>query len=165
MGNKNYVQRPVKVSELESLATLAVAEEADFFRRNPHLIEPYRDRLVGVALCQGAALQFLGRGYGVNDFDLHFFYRQNPDKPQLSRAVKRIRANVGSFPNVAVDFVRTVMPWRLQGVEPLESVELIRAFLRQPPTDRARHLTKKAVVGLIPQRMFGVVIWPEEAQK
>jgi hypothetical protein len=140
---KDYIQRPVGESEIESFATLAIAEEADFFRRNPHLIKLYSDRLIGVALCQGAALPFLGRGYGVNDFDLHFFYRQNRDKPRLSRAIKRIQADVGSFENVAVDFVRTVVPWRLQERQPHESADLIRAFLRQQPTDSAQHLAQK----------------------
>ena len=161
MGEKNYIHQPVGASELQSLATLAATEEADFFRRNLHLIELYRSRLVGVALCQGAALQYLGRGYGVNDFDLHFFYRQNPTKPRLSRAVKHVRANVGSFQDARVDFVRTVIPGRLQNAQALGSVELLRTFLRQSKTRNAQHLAQKAVIGLAPQGLFEVVIWPE----
>ena len=80
---KQYLNRPVTQAELDALASLAAAEEIAFFRRNPHLVAPYRDRLLAVALCQGAALQLLGRGYGVNDFDVHFFYAQNPAKPRF----------------------------------------------------------------------------------
>jgi hypothetical protein len=104
---KHYVQRPVGRAELQALTTLAKAEEAAFFERNPHLVRPYRNRLIAVALCQGAALQYLRRGYGVNDFDVHFFYSQNPRQPKLTRAGKRMHSNVGRFKNMPVDFLRS----------------------------------------------------------
>jgi hypothetical protein len=110
---KRYVQRPVGWSELQALRTLAKAEEAAFFERNPHLVRSYRDRLIAVALCQGAALQYLRRGYGVNDFDVHFFYSQNPQKQKLTRARKRMHS-VGRFNNMPVDFLRTVVPARVK---------------------------------------------------
>jgi hypothetical protein len=42
---RNYIRQPVGLDELSSLETLANAEEDSFFRRNPHLVEPYRSRL------------------------------------------------------------------------------------------------------------------------
>ena len=36
-------------------------------------------------------------GYGINDFDVHYFYERNHVHPQLARRPKRIRATVGSF--------------------------------------------------------------------
>jgi hypothetical protein len=156
---KHYVNLPVTGAELEALSALAVAEEAGFFSRNPHLVAAYRDRLLAVALCQGAALQYLGRGYGVNDFDLHFFYAQNPEKQRLSRAVKRIWATVGSFRNVPVDFIRTVVPNRA-GSDPKSAPEHIQQFLHARSTANAAHLSEKAVVGLLPRELFGATIWP-----
>jgi hypothetical protein len=156
---KRYIHRTVGRLELRALTTLAEAEEAAFFERNPHLTRPYRRRLIAIALCQGAALQYLGRGYGVNDFDLHFFYSQNPQKPRLTRAHKRIVANVGSFQNVPVDFLRTVVPSSVAISKRVGPVEIVRAFLQQRPTPNARHLAAKAVVGLLPEKTFGVVIW------
>jgi hypothetical protein len=156
---KNYIHRSVGRLELEALVPLAVSEEASFFARNPHLVQPYRSRLICASLCQGAALQYLGRGYGVNDFDVHFFYRQNPAKPRLSRTVKRVWTTVGNFRNVAVDFVRTVIPTGLCA-ESEAPVELVRKFLLHPPTDNAHHIAQKAVVGLLPLALVAVVIWP-----
>jgi hypothetical protein len=92
--SKHYVQQEVAEVELSSLVTAAEQEEEGFFQRNPHLIELYRSRLIAVALCQGAALQYIGRGYGVIDFDVHFFYAQNATKPRLSRAVKSIWTSI-----------------------------------------------------------------------
>jgi hypothetical protein len=158
--SKRYIQRTVGQAEIESLATIAKNEEADFFKRNPHLVEPYRSRLAAVALCQGgAALQYLGRGYGVNDFDLHFFYRQNLDKLRLSRSVRRIFTTVGSFEDAPVDFVRTLVPWQLCD-EFLNPAELVRAFLQRAWTSNAQHLAEKAVIGLLPEELFGVALWP-----
>ena len=156
---KTYVQQEVTTVELRDLATLARQEESEFFVRNPHLSEPYRDRLIAAALCQGAALQFMGCGYGVADFDIHFFYRQNPSKPRLCRAVKRITANVGNFKHAPIDFVRTVVPSSLCGSYEGDAEPLLRAFLHQKPTSNAKYLSQKAVVGLIPEALFGRIIW------
>jgi hypothetical protein len=157
---KRYIERPVGRAELQSLVALASAEEASFFERNPHLVEPYRDRLVGVALCQGAALQYLGIGCGINDFDVHFFYRQNPTRLRLSRRVKRTRATVASFHDIAVDFIRTVIPLRSRATEHETALPQLLRLLRNPPTPNGEHLAKKAVIGLLRASLFGVVIWP-----
>jgi hypothetical protein len=156
---KTYVQQQVGEVELRGLAALAQQEESDFFVRNPHLSEPYRDRLIAAALCQGAALQFVGRGYGVADFDIHFFYRQNPSKPRLSRGVKRITANVGNFEHAPIDFVRTLVPVWLCSSREGDAETLLRAFLGQKPTSNAKYLSQKAVIGLTPQTLFGRIIW------
>jgi hypothetical protein len=155
--SKRYRHAEVTMLELQALATLAAVEEACFFERNPHLAAPYRNRLLAIALCQGAALQYLGKGYGVADFDVHFFYDQNPKKPKLSRTVKRNTADVGAFRGIDVDFVRTVV----SGGDPSSpALVRIRGFLDAAPTPNALHLAQKAVVGLFPEDLFGVTIWP-----
>jgi hypothetical protein len=160
---KKYLHKPVGLHELRSLRQLALRELDAFFLRNPHLVVLYRRRLVAAALCQGAALQFLGCGYGVNDFDVHFFYAQNPRKPRLSRAVYHQTASVGAFPDVRVDFIRTVIPLRAFHPRVREPAARIRSFLKQAATANAKHLASKAVVGLLPSSIFGMRIWPEAA--
>jgi hypothetical protein len=156
---KRYRHAPVGKAELHSLVKLARDEEAAFFERNPQLIRPYRDRLLAVALCQGAALQYLKRGYGINDFDVHFFYAQNPKKPRLSRTVRRIYANVGSFQDVPVDFIRSVVPMQ-NAAQQRPVVNMLQVFLIDHPTSNAAHLSRKAVVGLLPAELLGTLIWP-----
>jgi hypothetical protein len=156
---KTYLNEPVTEAELGDLATLSATEERAFFTRNAHLVLPYGDRRLAVALCQGAALQFLGKGYGVNDFDVHFFYAQNPGKPRLSRAVKRVVADVGAFRRAPVDFIRTVVPGGAT-VSEVAVIGQLRGFLRGQSTANARHLSQKAVIGLLPGELFGVTIWP-----
>jgi hypothetical protein len=153
-----YHRRLISEGNLKELLLLAKQEEARFFTANPHLIDPYRDRLLAICLCQGAAWHYTGVGRGVKDFDIHFFYRQNPKKPRLSRTVKRIWATVEGFPgDMPVDFVRTVVPL----IDDQQSIaRSIQGFLTDGPTANARELSKKAVVGLHPKRLFGKVIWP-----
>jgi len=157
---KTYINQPVGQQELEALVEIGRIEEEAFLARNPHLVEPYRGRLLATALCQGAALQFLRRGYGVNDFDLHYFYAQNPRKPRLSRAVRRISSTVGGFSSVSVDFIRTVVPDTEPAEDPDTIVRQLRRFLNDGATANAAHLAAKAVVALSPKSIFGVTIWP-----
>jgi hypothetical protein len=157
---KAYIDRAVGVRELRTLCHLARTEEQEFFRRNEHLVPLYRERLLAITLCQGAALQYLGQGYGVNDFDVHYFYSQNRKKPRLSRSVKRVWTSVGAFEHVAVDFIRTVIPSGVRGSNPFDTIQV---FLREQPTPNARHLASKAVIGVFPRRLFRVVIWPEHS--
>lgn len=155
-----YLNQAVTDNELRDLVVLARNEEQAFFSRNPHLMDLYQGRLVLIALCQGAALQYIGSGYGVKDFDIHFFYAQNPNKPRLSRAVKRIHANVGTFPEKPIDFVRTVIPRIDPPSTPDGVINSVRHFLKHTPTANAWNLAQKAVVGLMPSHLYAIQIWP-----
>ena len=157
-----YIDLPIDRDELMMLAQIAERERDAFFERNPHLIPLYRDRFLAAALCQGAALQFIGRGYGVKDFDIHFFYLKNPVKPRLSRAVKRLWSDVGKFKNVQIDFIRTLVPVCVENSSSKSEVEIIERFLVETPTSNARHLSQKAVVGLVPEDLLGAIIWPQQ---
>jgi len=105
------------------------------------------------------ALQYLGQGHGVKDFDIHFFYLQNPAKPRLSRAVRRMTAEIGAFSSIPVDFVRTIIPLG-QAHAQASSVEQVRRFLGSARTQNALHLARQPVIGLLPDGLFSVIIWP-----
>ncbi|MGH7428969.1 MAG: hypothetical protein ACREJ4_11540, partial [Candidatus Methylomirabilaceae bacterium] len=60
---------------LRQLARIAEDAQRAFFARRPTNV--YRDRFIAAALCQGAALHYLGLGTGVKDFDIHLFYKQH----------------------------------------------------------------------------------------
>ena len=156
---KIYIQEPVTKNELCVLSQLALLEEEAFFKRNPYLEPLYCKRFIAAALCQGAALQYLGKGYGVADFDIHFFYKQNIDKPRLSRGIKIITADVGRFAQIWIDFIRTVIPMRLCLPNLRDDTELIQEFLKHRPTANAGYLCKRPVIGLIPNTLFSNIIW------
>lgn len=151
---------PITEEVLRILASLAASEQQDFFERNPSTVPFYRNSFLIAALCQGAALHFLGEGNGVKDFDIHLFYRQHPQKRQLSRAVYSRHRDFPVFGRRRVDFIRTVIPEAIAGGAHGSVIELIRAFLQHRPTANAYHLSKKAVVGLFPDSIIGTIIWP-----
>jgi hypothetical protein len=103
----------------------------------------------------------VGHDYGVKDFDVHFFYLQNPSKPRLSRSVKRTRSTIGAFADFPVDFIRSVVPGSVEVGGWRGDKHLIQQFLRAQYTANARYLSKGAVVAILPSALFGVVLWPE----
>jgi hypothetical protein len=60
----------IEVADLLRLAALAADGEAELFRRHPNGSGRYAGRLLGRALCQGAALHYLNGENGVKDFDI-----------------------------------------------------------------------------------------------
>jgi len=53
----------IEMADLHRLATLAADAEAELFRRNPQGSGRYAGRLLGRALCQGAALHYVSEPF------------------------------------------------------------------------------------------------------
>ena len=75
----------IEIADLLRLAALAADAEAELFRRNPRGSGRYAGRLLGRALCQGAALHYVNESNGVKDFDVWSFYTQYDDWPFPAR--------------------------------------------------------------------------------
>jgi hypothetical protein len=61
-------------ADLGRLLALAQQDRRQFFARNPGWAPYYADRILGTALCQGAAWHYVRGGVGINDFDVYTFY-------------------------------------------------------------------------------------------
>ncbi len=82
MKNSNPALRsyePIGWSDFERLLALARRDREEFFRRYPDW-DLYRDRILGTALCQGAALHYIRPEVGINDFDVYTFYAAHPHR-------------------------------------------------------------------------------------
>src|SRR3984893_8121576 len=75
----------IEVADLLRLATLAADAESVLFGWNPRGSGRYAGRLLGRALCQGAALHYVNGKNGVKDFDVWSFYAQYDDWPFPAR--------------------------------------------------------------------------------
>jgi hypothetical protein len=71
----------IGLADLLRLGALAAEAEAELFARNPRGSGRYADRLLGRALCQGAAVHYVNKKNGVKDFDVWSFYAQLDDWP------------------------------------------------------------------------------------
>lgn len=153
-------REPITPIVLKLLAGIAETERKAFFRRNPAGADAYKGRFVASALCQGAALHYIGLGTGVKDFDIHFFYLQHPQRHQIARRVRRVQRLVPGFGLRPIDLIWTVIPLRILPDRSPGPKETVREFLRRRPTTNARFLAMKAVVGLVPDYLLGSIIWP-----
>jgi hypothetical protein len=152
---------PLTLDHLKLFASWAQDEHEAFFRRRPHQRARYADRFLFAALCQGAGLHFVNGTNGVKDIDFYQFYHQHPEHRMMSRGPFSRNRDVPGFGVRTVDWLRTVVP---DAFVKTDISELVSGFLSAPPTANAKHLRKKAVVGLVPEDIFGRVLWQcEEA--
>ena len=71
----------ITVADLRRLVKIAHEDREDFFGKHPRWRKLYSDRVICIALCQGAALQYLYGKTGVKDFDVWTFYSEHPSAP------------------------------------------------------------------------------------
>ena len=86
---------PIGREDLVRLARIARLDREDFFARKTR----YRaldERLICVALCQGAALHYVDGKSGVKDFDVWTFYAARPDHPAFPDSIGLAAVNTKS---------------------------------------------------------------------
>ena len=156
----------IEVDDLLRLAALAADAEAELFARNPDGSGRYADRLLGRALCQGAALHYVNGTNGVKDFDIWSFYAQHEDWPFPARW-RGTRdfgpSKFGRYPDDPplysgrrVDLLGRSLP-TAPGTDPADA---IRRYLAARRTTSAKALAAKAAVLIDPHNRAGEIVWP-----
>jgi hypothetical protein len=151
-------------ADLVRLARLAAADRSDFFARHPDWRALYAKRVLAVALCQGAALHYIGAPVGIQDFDVYTFYAKNPARPWYAK--RNVHRDFGDpkfgkspgwdhFTGRRVDLLSRGIAHR-RGADPADS---IRQWLCSDHSKSARLLADKAVVLLWPSSRRGEVVW------
>ena len=155
---------PVTLADLARLAAIAVADRESRFARRPRW-RPYADRILCVALCQGAALHYVDGRNGVKDFDVYTFYAES----SIGRFPARWLTHAdfgpsphGRHPDDAPSYRgrRVDLIGRSLRANPGDDPVLaLRHYLGHPTTATARHLAEKAVVLIDPEPLRGDVVW------
>jgi hypothetical protein len=70
-----YSSEKITKGDLARLAKLTLEDLGDFFSRRPEMGDLYRNRLLALCLCQGAADHYVNGEHGVKDFDVWAFFR------------------------------------------------------------------------------------------
>jgi hypothetical protein len=166
MPNRSRSYEPIDRDDLIRLAEIARADLVDLFTRKPHY-SVLEDRLVCIALCQGAALHFVDRTNGVKDFDVWAFFAAHPDTPAFPWRRRKARdfgdPKFGRSPDKP-DFVGRhvdLLGRSLEAAENADPAVVLRAYLSAGRTETARRLSAKAVVLLEPVDRLGTVVWHE----
>jgi hypothetical protein len=155
--------KAITIDDLARLSEITAKDRAARFARVPRW-KPYADRVICVALCQGAALHFVDGVTGVKDFDVWTFYAEHPVGafPQRWRTVRDFGPSpFGATPGSGlkgrrVDLFGRSLPAAL-GADP---VAVLRAYLAEGTSPSAARLREKAAVLLDPEPLRGTVAWP-----
>jgi len=152
--------------DLKRLLKIAHEDREDFFNRNPRWRKLYSNKMICIALCQGAALHYLNGKNGVKDFDIWTFYSAHQSAPFPYRRMGgrdfgspkfgRHPANGDRYVGRGVDLLGR----SLKCPKSADPVKIIQKYLANPKTKSAKALSEKAVVLLFPETHFGLKIWP-----
>ena len=156
---------PITSADLERLAQLVEVEIADFLRLEKQA--PFRDRLLAVTLCQGAALHALDGRNGVKDFDVYVFFAELPgmNGPHTRQARKRDYgpSKFGRYSGDDARFSgrRIDVFWRtIRTVQNADPAMASAAYLQTgKPRSTPWHLAQKAVILMRPKSRLGEVVW------
>jgi hypothetical protein len=156
----------IEVADLLRLAALAADAEAELFERNPRRSGRYAGRLLGRALCQGAAVHYVDQKNGVKDFDVWSLYAQYDDWPFPARwrgtrdfgpsEFGRYPGDPPRYSGRRVDLLGRSLP-AAPGADPADA---IRRYLTARRTTSAKALAAKAAVLIAPQNRVGEIVWP-----
>jgi hypothetical protein len=123
--------KKITKNDLRKLAGIARKDREDLFHRNPELGKIYRDRIICVALCQGAALHYLDGKTGIKDFDVWTFFKAHPQKAFPYR--RNVQQDFGDpkfgktpgatqFTGKCVDLIGRSIPW-IKGQTPINALQ------------------------------------------
>ena len=152
-------------TDLDRLAEIAEADRRTFFDAYADWSTLYGPRHFATALCQGAALHYVGGRVGIQDFDVWSFFQAHPDRRWYAKRRKPADFGDPKFgrsldkPN----FVGRRVDLLGRGIErdkhdsPSDS---ILRWLQANKSKSPRLLRQKAIVLLDPPVQRGVVIWP-----
>ncbi len=169
-GDRSYEH--IDSQDLALLARLAAENREQFFAGRPE----FRDRLLCVALCQGAGQHYVDVANGsttpngVKDFDVWSFFAAIPGE-RFPAAIRNSHVDLGpskfgQYPNEPERFAgfsgrRIDLFLRALPVEvDADPAEALRAYLAGRRTNSAGHLAMKGVVLIEPDARRGEVVWP-----
>jgi hypothetical protein len=160
----------IDVADLLRLAALAADAEAELFERNPYGSGRYTGRLLGRALCQGAALHYMNGKNGVKDFDVWSFYAQHDDWPFPARwrgtrhfgpsKFGRYPGDPPQYTGRRVDLLGRSLP-AAPGADPAPA---IHDYLAAGRTTSAKALAAKAAVLIDPMSRVGKIVRPTDSR-
>jgi hypothetical protein len=144
---------------LDRLSIIAAEDREGKFARRPRWAV-YRDRVLCVALCQGAALHYVDGENGVKDLDVYTFYAVHDVGAFPHRWPRpRLQFDRAPFEGHFVDLMGRSLHEEV-GADPFE---VVRRYLSRPRTKTSRRLSEKAVVLIDPEPFRGRVAWPLKA--
>lgn len=167
-ADRSYL--PITEVELNQLALIAKQDRVDFFGRYRRWERLYSDRMICVALCQGAALHYLDNQNGIKDWVAWTFYRINPEAQFPYRRIGRVAfgdPRFGRSPGRSQYLGRRIdlIGRSIYANTDEDPVTAVRRYVKEGRTKSARLLAEKAVILIDPTPRRGEILWPIGATK
>jgi hypothetical protein len=168
VGSEGRSYLSIEISDLYRLLEIANQDREFFFKEHSEWRKLYAERVMSVALCQGAAKHYVDGVTGINDFDVYTFYKKHPRKNWYAKRIKSYDFGNEKFGR-SVDkpeFVGRRVDCLARSIEVKkdESIQTaLQRYLREGKTETATLLSVKAVVLLEPG--CGEIIWPLSMSK
>lgn len=155
----------ITLHDLKNLALIIKKDRDNFFSTHPAWRALYKDRFICSALCQGAALHYINKHIGVNDFDLYNFFADNPKKRWYAKRHKKYDFGDAKFGQSKdkPDYIGRRVDVFGRAIRKESSDDISTAlqhYLINGKTKTARLLSENAVVLLEPIERIGEVVWP-----
>ena len=165
MQNEYRSYEKIRRLDLRRLAKIAQDDLIELFYRKPDLGEIYRNRIICIALCQGAALHYIDGKNGVKDFDVWTFFREHKSRPfpyrrNVARDFGTLRFGLSpdakDFKGKRVDLIGRAIPYK-SNENPIQTVQ---KYLAKSKNKTPKLLSQKAIVIIEPEEFLGTVAWP-----
>jgi hypothetical protein len=148
--------------DLKRLAEIAKEDRNIFFLKYPGWKKEFANRVLCIALCQGAGQHYVDGKTGINDFDIYTFYRKNLDKKWYAKRIKSYDFGNPKFGQSKdkPDFIGRRVDCFGREIEIRKNEKLIialRRYLKESNTKTSRFLSNKSVILLEPK--CGYVVW------
>lgn len=170
-SNRSYAR--IEAADLRRLAQIAAGDRERFHEGRPE----YRDRLLCVALCQGAGKHYVdqergsAKPNGVKDLDVWSFFaaiagmrfpadKRNTHVDFGPSKFGREPSPPGRWANYQgrrVDLLMRALPVPLDA----DPILALRLYLAESRTRSAAELAKKGVVLIEPAPLLATIVWPE----
>ncbi len=161
LESRSYL--PIGKDDLEKLLEIAQRDIQTFFENHPRWTHLYSNRIICIALCQGAAKHYIDGKTGINDFDVYTFFEKHPSKAWYAKRIKSYdfgNPKFGQSPD-RPNFVGRRIDCLGRGIDLFPNDDVYRAlrrYMTAGKTKTAQLLSQKAVILLQPD--LGRVVWP-----
>ncbi|HRJ59525.1 MAG TPA: hypothetical protein PLV64_24810 [Anaerolineales bacterium] len=168
VGPEGRSYLPIEMADLYRLLEIAKQDREAFFYTHPEWRKYYSQRVIGVALCQGAAKHYVDGSTGINDFDVYTFYRKHPQRNWYAKRIKSYDFGDKKFGKSVdkPDFIGRRVDCLSRSIEVKKEEDIqtaLRRYLTEGKTETAKLLAAKAVVLLEPA--CGEIIWPPSVSR
>lgn len=163
MGDEERSYDQFEEEDFGLLAAAAADDRCRFIARNPHHAG-LQDRVLVVALCQGAALHHVDGENGVKDFDVWSFYAPDNGSPRFPPRRIGYAEYMGDRFQASTRRI-DLLGRTLDQSDEADPVKRFQEYLGARRSSSAYHLTQKAAVILEPVERRGEIAWPLSARR